>query len=178
MKYFTPVRRQLEIPTIMNLTGPLINPIPLDTQMLGTSRPDLLELTAQVLKGLGRRRALVITGKGGMDEATPFGVNHYALLENGEISLHQFTAAEVGVTETQLNEIRGGEASENAEILVKVLENTAGPALETTVLNAGLGFFANGKVASIQEGVLLAREVIADGRAHAKLRELQTEQVG
>lgn len=178
MKYFTPVRRQLEIPTIMNLTGPLINPIALKTQLLGTSRPDLLELTANVLKGLGRERALVITGEGGMDEAALFGTNHYALLENGEVSLHQFTAADVGMKEVQLNEIRGGEAPENADILVKVLENEPSAFLETTVLNAGLGFYANGKVESIQAGIELARHIISSGQALAKLHELQAEQVG
>ncbi|RZI48054.1 anthranilate phosphoribosyltransferase [Lactococcus kimchii] len=178
MKYFTPVRRQLEIPTIMNLTGPLINPIALKTQLLGTSRPDLLELTANVLKGLGRERALVITGEGGMDEAALFGTNHYALLENGEVSLHQFTAADVGMKEVQLNEIRGGEAPENADILVKVLENEPSAFLETTVLNAGLGFYANGKVESIQAGIELARYIISSGQALAKLHELQAEQVG
>lgn len=178
MKYFTPVRRQLEIPTIMNLTGPLINPVALKTQLLGTSRPDLLELTANVLKGLGRERALVITGEGGMDEAALFGTNHYALLENGEVSLHQFTAADVGMKEVQLNEIRGGEAPENADILVKVLENEPSAFLETTVLNAGLGFYANGKVESIQAGIELARHIISSGQALAKLHELQAEQVG
>ena len=178
MKYFTQVRRQLEIPTIMNLTGPLINPIPLDTQLLGTSRPDLLELTANVLKGLGRKRALVITGEGGMDEATPFGLNHYALLENGEVTLHKFRAADVGMSEVALNDIRGGEAPENAEILKNVLENCSSAFLETTVLNAGLGFYANGKVDSIKSGIELAREVIAQGAALEKLHELQAEQIG
>jgi len=178
MKYFTPVRRQLEIPTIMNLTGPLINPIPLDTQLLGTSRPDLLELTAYVLKGLGRRRAVVVTGPQNMDEAALFGKNHYALLADGQVTLHSFSAADLGMMEVQLNEIRGGEAPENAEILVKVLSGEAGPFLETTVLNAGLGFFANGKVADIKAGVALAREVIASGAALAKLHELQEAQIG
>ncbi len=177
MKYFTPVRRQLEIPTIMNLTGPLINPIPLETQLLGTSRLDLLQTTAEVLRGLGRKRCVVITGANNVDEATLFGVNHYALLEDGEVSLHEFTAADLGMEEVSLNDIRGGEAPENAEILEKVLKNNASPFLETTVLNAGLGFFANGKVASIQDGVQLAREVIASGAALTKLRELQATQV-
>lgn len=178
MKYFTPVRRQLEIPTIMNLTGPLINPIPLDTQLLGTSRPDLLELTANVSKGLGRKRALVITGEGGMDEATPFGLNHYALLENDKVTLHEFRASDVGISEVQLNDIRGGEAPENAEILKNVLEYQPSAFLETTVLNAGLGFYANGKVDSIKSGVDLAREVISTGAALTKLHELQAEQIG
>jgi len=57
------------------------------------------------------------------------------------------------------------------------LKNEASPYLETTVLNAGLGFFANGKVATIKEGVELARQLIADGSALAKLRQLQEVQV-
>ncbi|CAM3038854.1 anthranilate phosphoribosyltransferase [Lactococcus hircilactis] len=178
MKYFTPVRRQLEIPTIMNLTGPLINPVPLETQLLGTSRPDLLQTTAEVLKGLGRKRAIVITGQNNVDEATLFGVNHYALLENGDISLHEFTAADLGMEEVTLNDIRGGEAPENAKILENVLKNSASPYLETTVLNAGLGFYAAGKVSTIKEGISLARDVIANGAALEKLRALQKEQVG
>lgn len=176
MRYITPVRRQLEIPTIMNLTGPLINPVKLDTQLLGTSRPDLLATTAEVLRGLGRRRALVVTGEGNVDEATLFGKTRYALLENGEISLHEFTAADLGMNEVTLNDIRGGEAPENAEILKNVLKNQASPYLETTVLNAGLGFFANGKTKNIEQGITLARDVISSGSAFDKLESLQKAQ--
>ena len=177
MKYFTPVRRQLEIPTIMNLTGPLINPVPLESQLLGTSRPDLLESTAEVLRGLGRKRALVVTGPNGMDEAALFGENRYALLENGEIKTAAFSYKDLDMVEIGLADIRGGEAPENAQILVDVLSGVASPFLETTVLNAGLGFFANGKVDNIKAGVQMARDVIADGSALAKLHELQAEQV-
>ena len=58
------------------------------------------------------------------------------------------------------------------EILLSVLKNEPSPFLETTVLNAGLGFYANGKVASIKEGVALARQVIASGKALEKLRHV------
>lgn len=178
MKYFTPVRRQLEIPTIMNLTGPLINPIPLETQLLGTSRPDLLETTAQVLKGLGRKRALVVTGPNKMDEAALFGENQFALLnEKGEITKGTFNARDLNLPEVQLNEIRGGEAPENAEILVNVLKGKTSPFLETTLLNAGLGFYANGKVTTIKEGIQMARELIFSGKAFEKLGDLQEAQV-
>jgi anthranilate phosphoribosyltransferase len=57
------------------------------------------------------------------------------------------------------------------------LKNEASPYLETTVLNAGLGFFANGKVETIKEGIELARQLIADGSALEKLRQLQEVQV-
>ena len=77
----------------------------------------------------------------------------------------------------ELSDITGGDAKENAEILLSVLKNEASPYLETTVLNAGLGFFANGKVETIKEGVELARQLIADGSALEKLRQLQEVQV-
>jgi len=77
----------------------------------------------------------------------------------------------------ELDDIVGGDAKQNAEILLSVLQNEPSPYLETTVLNAGLGFYANGKVDSLEEGVSLARQLIADGLALAKLRQLQEVQI-
>lgn len=118
MRYVMPVRRELEVRTVLNLIGSFTNPVDLDTQLLGTSRPDLLETTAQVLKSLGRRRAVVVTGPNGMDEASLDGVNHYALLdETGMITTHSFDYKTIGMPRVTLQEIRGGEGKENAEIL-------------------------------------------------------------
>ena len=178
MKYIMPARLELGVPTIMNLTGPLINPVPLKTQLLGTSRPDLLEMTAQTLRNMGRERAVVITGPNQMDEAALHGHNQLALLEKGHISLHHFEAKDLGLTAVGLEDIRGGDAQYNAHILQAVLQNQPGPYLETVVLNAGLGFFANGKVDRIEDGIRLAREVIATGAALQKLRDLQEAQHG
>ncbi|MFN8648941.1 anthranilate phosphoribosyltransferase [Streptococcus sp.] len=178
MKYIMPARLELGVPTIMNLTGPLINPVPLKTQLMGTSRPDLLEMTAQTLQNMGRERAIVITGPNQMDEAALHGRNQMALLEKGHISLHHFEAKDLGLTAYSLEDIRGGDAQYNAQILQAVLQNQAGPYLETVVLNAGLGFFANGKVDRIEDGIRLAREVIASGAALQKLKDLQEAQHG
>ena len=176
MKYIMPARLSLGIPTIMNLTGPLIHPMSLETQLLGTSRPDMLESTAEVLKNMGRKRAVVVSGPDGLDEAGLHGRTQYALLENGQISLHSFLPSDIGMREIPLEAIRGGNAKENAEILLSVLQNQASPYLETTVLNAGLGFYANGKSDSIEEGIALARQVIASGAAYEKLKQLQEYQ--
>lgn len=174
MRYVMPVRRELEVRTVLNLIGPFTNPVDLDTQLLGTSRPDLLETTAQVLKSLGRRRAVVVTGPNGMDEASLDGMNHYALLdESGNITTHSFDYQSIGMSRVTLQEIRGGEGKENAEILKNVLKNIPSPFLEVTVLNAGLGFFAASLVETIEDGVAKAREVISSGAALAKLTEMQ-----
>ncbi|XOQ36441.1 MAG: Anthranilate phosphoribosyltransferase [Lactococcus sp.] len=174
MRYVMPVRRELEVRTVLNLIGPFTNPVDLDTQLLGTSRPDLLTTTAEVLKSLGRRRAVVVSGPNNMDEASLDGVNRYALLdETGEITVHEFDHESLGMPRVTLQEIRGGEGKENAVILKSVLNNDPSPFLEVTVLNAGLGFFANGCVESVSEGVAKARDVIASGAAMAKLVEMQ-----
>ena len=178
MKYIMPARLELEIPTIMNLTGPLINPIPLRTQLLGTSRPDLLAMTAQTLQNMGRERAVVISGPNNMDEAALFGRNQLALLQKETLSFLHFEAKDFGLEGYGLADIKGGNAEHNALILQAVLQNQAGPYLETVVLNAGLGFFANGKVERIENGIAMAREIIASGAALQKLQDLQEAQHG
>ena len=85
-----------------------------------------------------------------MDEAALYGTNTYTLLEDGHISQHTFTYEDLGMEKVELSDITGGDAKENAEILLSVLKNEDSPYLETTVLNAGLGFFANGKVETIE----------------------------
>ncbi len=177
MRFIGPVRRELGIPTIMNLVGPLANPLALETQLMGIYRGDLQKEVAQTMDRLGRRRALIITGPDNMDEAALYGINHYTLLDQGQISQGRFTYEDLGMKRVEPSDIKGGDAKENAKILLSVLKAEASPYLETTVLNAGLGFYANGKTDSIKEGIRLARQLIADGSAYAKLQELQEVQL-
>lgn len=172
MKYVMNVRKELATPTILNLIGPLTNPVQLDSQLMGTYRRDLLEETAKTLGELGRSRAVVVNGAGGLDEASLAGTTHYALLERGRVTMHQVEPEELGFKRLPLSAIRGGKAKENTQILLSVLKNQASPYLDTVMLNAGLGFYSNGKVATIQEGILLAQECLASGAAYAKLEQL------
>ena len=98
------------------------------------------------------------------------------LLHSSEERLNVVIPEQIRVANESLEAIRGGNAKENADILLSVLQNQASPYLETTVLNAGLGFYANGKSASIEEGIALARQVIASGAAYEKLKQLQEYQ--
>ena len=161
----------------MRFIGPLANPLDLETQLMGLYRADFQETAAQVMQKLGRKRAIIVTGPNNMDEAALYGKNTYTLLEDGQITQHSFTYKDLGMPRVELDDIVGGDAKQNADILVSVLENQASPYLETTVLNAGLGFYANGKVDSLAEGIDLARQLIADGSALAKLHQLQEVQV-
>lgn len=172
LKPFTKVRRELGIATVFNVIGPLTNPIQLDSQLLGVYRKELLPMLAETLKQLGRRRALVVNGAGNMDEATLAGENQMILVENGEITSFSLRPEDVGLPYFSKEEIRGGNAKENAEILLNVLKGKKGAYYDTVLLNAGIGLFTNGKAETIKDGIELARESIESGSALEKLQYL------
>ncbi|ENH97702.1 anthranilate phosphoribosyltransferase [Gracilibacillus halophilus YIM-C55.5] len=174
MKRVMQVRKNLGIPTIFNLIGPLTNPIELSTQLLGTYRRDSLDIMANALNKLGRKRALVLNGAGYMDEASLAGENHLVLLDRGELLPFTLTPEEVGLSTIDNEQIKGGDAKENAAILRRVLEGETGPYRDTVIMNAGLAIFANGKAGTVQEGVDFARESIDSGAALTKLDQLIT----
>ena len=163
------IRREISKPTIFNYAGPLTNPVPLQTQFVGISRPSFAVQYAEVLHLLGRKRAIVVSGAHGMDEANLAGENTFVLLDHGDIIPFKLTAEDVGLTTTPLEAIRGGDPSENAEILRAVLNGERSAYFDTVILNAGIALFAYGKAASIKEGIQLATEAIDQGHAKEKL---------
>ncbi|WP_042350988.1 anthranilate phosphoribosyltransferase [Bacillus massiliigorillae] len=172
VKRIMKVRRDLKIPTIFNLIGPLTNPVELEYQLLGLYERKYLTLFADVLRRLGRKRAVVVNGEGFMDEASLQGENHVAVLENGQISNLIFTAEEVGLQSASNDAIKGGDAKDNADILLNVLKGKYGPHRDAVLLNAGLGIYAGAKAATVKEGVEIARESIDSGHAYATLQAL------
>lgn len=166
------VRRDLSMPTIFNLIGPLTNPIALDYQLVGIYDRRYVDTFAAVLNKLGRKRAVVINGAGSMDEASLQGENFISLLENGSTHSFTLTPEEVGLKPHSNNAIVGGDAQVNAQILKDVLNGQEGAHRETVLLNAGLGIYAAGGAATVQEGIKLARESIDSGRAYETLRRM------
>jgi len=171
-KPFSPVRQDLGLPTIFNIIGPLTNPIALDSQFLGVYDVSLLELLAESLRKLGRKRAVVINGAGSMDEASLAGENAIVLLEDGETKSITLTPEDVGLPTYSNDEIRGGDAKDNAAILLNVLKGKPGAYYDTILLNAGLGLFANGKADTIKLGIEQARQSIESGAAMKRLENL------
>lgn len=166
------VRKDLRIPTVFNLIGPLTNPVDLDSQLLGIYRRDLIGMFAEVLHELGRKRAVVLNGAGHMDEASLAGANHLAILANGTIEKKILHPEAFGFSITDNESIKGGDAKENAEILLSILKGKKGPHRDTVLLNAGIGIFANGLAGTIVDGVKLATESIDSGAALRKLELL------
>jgi anthranilate phosphoribosyltransferase len=172
LKQIMKVRRDLKIPTIFNLIGPLTNPVQLDYQLLGIYRRDLLDKFAHVLAKLERKRGIVINGAGGMDEASLAGGNEMIIVTEGESRKLTLYPEEVNLPEYDNACIRGGDARENAEILLHVLQGKKGPHRDTVLLNAGIGIYTAGHADSILQGVAAASESIDSGSALGKLENL------
>lgn len=172
LRSFMKVRKDLGLPTIFNLIGPLTNPIALDSQLMGVYQADKLETIAEALNKLGRKRAVVLHGAGGMDEASLSGKNELVLLNEGHITSFTITGEDVGLPHYDNEAIRGGDTKRNAEILLSVLQNEAGPYLDTVLFNAGIGLFTNGAANTIKDGIAVARETIQSGKALARLEYL------
>ena len=169
MKKIGEARKKIGKPTIFNLVGPLANPLRLETQFTGINRPDFLMEYASVQRTLGRDRAIVVSGAGGMDEASLAGQNSFVLMDKGDLIPFSLTPEDVGLSYAPLSAIRGGSAEENAAMIRSVLQGERGPRFDTVVFNAGLGLFANEMADSIQEGIELAIESILSGSAMQKL---------
>ena len=166
------VRKALRIATIFNYIGPLTNPAELTTQLLGINRSDMLETFAQALHQLGRQRAVVVNGAGSMDEASLQGENKIVLLDQGKITSLTLHPEDVGLSVYKNEDIRGGDAKENADILMRILKGEKGAYRDTVLLNAGLGMYAYGNAGTIQEGIAIAKESIDSGAALQKLEAL------
>ncbi|WP_093135531.1 anthranilate phosphoribosyltransferase [Salinibacillus kushneri] len=172
IKRIMKVRQDLKVPTVFNLLGPLINPVELETQLLGIYQREGLEMMAQALHHLGRKRAVVLNGAGFMDEASLAGENHAILLADGELQRFTVHPEEVGLNTYPLEAIRGGNAQENADILLRVLQGEKGAQYETVLLNTSLALLAHGTIDELKEGIELARESIQSGAALSKLNYL------
>jgi len=173
MKYVVGPRRQLHVRTIFNILGPLTNPAGARCQLMGVFTSDLTELLAQVLGGLGSRSAMVVSGYGGLDELTTTGPNTISHFHDGELQTYELDPMKLGFKGATINELLGGDATENARILRGVLSGEIQDAKRDVVLlNSAAALMAVNKVGDLFEGIAIAAQSIDSGAALGKLEEL------
>ncbi|PPA71819.1 anthranilate phosphoribosyltransferase [Jeotgalibacillus proteolyticus] len=165
-------RKELGVPTIFNLIGPLTNPVDLDTQIVGIYRREMLSTMAEALVRLGRKRGIVLSGAGHMDEASLEGENYLAVIDNGQINEITLKPEEVGLAPVSNEKIKGGDSIQNARILQSVLTGEKSVYRDTVLLNAGLALYAHGTASSMKEGIELAAKSIDSGSALERLNQL------
>jgi len=172
MKHAIGPRREIGIRTIFNILGPLTNPAGAECQVLGVYSEQLVEKLAHVLHKLGCRRGFVVHGMDGMDEVTLTAATTVAEVTPAGVCISLFTPEELGFDFCTMEELRGGNAAENAVIVRGVLSGDRGARRDIVLLNAAFGLVAAGKTATLQDGVKLAEEAIDSGRALQQLQRL------
>lgn len=172
MKHAIGPRREIGIRTIFNILGPLTNPAAADCQVMGVYRPELVEKLAGVLHKLGCRRGFVVHGLDGMDEITTTTETLLAEVSPAGVALSTLRPEELGIARCSMNDLRGGDAVANAEIVRAVLAGEQGPRRDIVLLNAAYGLVAAGKAATPLEGMASAAEAIDSGRALLQLEKL------
>lgn len=172
MKYAIGPRREIGIRTIFNMLGPLTNPAGATSQLIGVYDPRLTEMFAGVLKNLGTKRAFVVHGSDGLDEATVTGETRVSELNDGLITTYNINPADFFGETSDGEKLVGGNASVNAEITKGVLTGEGGACREIVLLNAALAIMAGGKAENIREGIDIAADCIDSGAAVKKLQAL------
>jgi anthranilate phosphoribosyltransferase len=173
MKYVAASRRELAIRTFFNILGPLANPANADYQVIGVPDRKLGETLAGVLSRLNTKHTLVVNGAGGMDEISIAGESMVWEIKNKEIlSPYRISPEDFGMKIAPTTEIQGGTPEENARILRSIFKGEKSPRRDVVVLNAAAGIFAAERVDTLQQGGVLASEVIDDRKALEKLDQL------
>jgi anthranilate phosphoribosyltransferase len=172
MKHVMTARREMGIRTVFNMLGPLTNPAGANAQVIGVYSDALTEPLARALAELGTLRAYVVHGDDGLDEISNTGPSHISEVREGVVRSSTVRPEDFGLPRSSLQDLRGGDREENAEIVRHVLAAEAGPRRDIVLMNAAAALVVGGKAHDFKEGVALAAESVDSGAAAAKLAGL------
>ena len=173
MKNAAAPRREIGTRTIFNILGPLTNPAFVRGQILGIFNKDLTNPVAQVLGKLGVERALVVHGVDGLDEITTTGFTYVSELKDDLVTDYKINPEDFGIERATAEDISGGTAKDNANIILSILNGEKGPKRDIVVLNTAAALYVGKVCETIKAGVVLAEELIDSGKALRKLQELR-----
>jgi anthranilate phosphoribosyltransferase len=170
MKHAAVARKELGIPTIFNILGPLANPAKPKAAAIGVARPELLPLIAQVISGQGKE-GFIFRGDDGLDEVSLSGTTTVYQVNNGEITSSKFDPLDLGIDRSELHELLGGDAEFNADVTNRIFAGESGAPRDAVTLNAAFAiaaFKADFNLpleTQIANGLVLANQAIDSGAA-------------
>jgi anthranilate phosphoribosyltransferase len=178
-RHVAETRREIAVPTVFNILGPLCNPARPDASAIGVAHIDRVPLITGVLQTRDAT-ALVFRGDDGLDELTTTGHSHIWEISRGQVVEHDLNPSDLGIVTASLDDIRGGDPRHNAEILKETLTGAKGPVRDIVILNAAAGLvsFELAKDSSqvlrpiterLSEQMVRAEEAIDSGAALIKL---------
>ncbi|OZM75724.1 anthranilate phosphoribosyltransferase [Pseudonocardia sp. MH-G8] len=134
-RHTAPVRRELGIPTAMNVLGPLTNPAQPLAALVGCADARLAPVIAEVFAGRGAS-ALVVRGDDGLDELTTTTTSSVWVVGGGEVRQESLDPAALGIAPASREDLRGGSPAENADVVNDLLAGRTGPVRDAVLLNA------------------------------------------
>ena len=183
-KSLAPVRQSLAkegVITMFNRLGPCLNPASPAFQILGVYDPSYLNQIAHCLTKNGGKAGWVVNGKideGSntyIDELTSCGTNLVQSYGSARSKIQSLTPDYWGEEFHPFDHLRGGDLKENLTILKNLLEGNAPPGLLSTVLiNTSTALWISGKVQSLEQGILQAKELIDSGKVMNWLKKAET----
>ncbi|MCX5591282.1 anthranilate phosphoribosyltransferase [Alcaligenes endophyticus] len=165
------VRKELGVRTLFNILGPLTNPANAANQLMGVFHEDLVGIQVRVMQRLGAKHVLIVHGKDGMDEASLGASTLVGELKDGHVKEYLIHPEDYGLNMASNRCIRVNSSQESADMILAALNNQPGTARDIVGLNAGLAIYAANRTATIEEGLTLAFETLANGAARDKLEQ-------
>lgn len=172
MKHAIGPRRELSVPTIFNLLGPLTNPAAAPNQVLGVFNRRWVRPLVEVLRELGSEHVLVVHSEDGLDEISIAADTFVAELKQGDITEYIINPEVAGLQRADLAALRVETAAESLELVNKAISGKGGVATDIVLLNAGAAIYAAGCSTTLVEGVQMANDAMASGLATEKLKQL------
>lgn len=174
MRHVGAVRRELAVPTVMNVVGPLANPAGAGRQVVGVADAGRVDTIADALVELGTVHSLVVHGAPGMDEISPLGPTRVVELRGAERWEWCVDPPALGFPYCDAADIAGGGPADNARLVEACLDGRATTgALTAVALNAGAAVYVAGIASSFSDGVRRAVAAMRDGSGRAALERLR-----
>ena len=174
MRHVGPIRRELGIPTVMNIVGPLANPAGASRQVVGVADNYRVPILAGALSALGSVHAMVVHGEPGLDEISPLGPTRVVEIRDGLQSEWILNPGDFGLEIGDASQLAGGGPDDNARIIRETLGNGGtGAGRAAVVLNAAAAIYLSGRVSSYKEGVEAAKKALANRAGLDALEKLK-----
>lgn len=173
MRHAASVRKELGVRTLFNLLGPLTNPAGATRQLMGVYDRRLVAVLAAVLGTLGSERACVVHGADGLDEISICDQTYVAHWENGRVREEIFEPQMLGLRPASINDLRGGDARDNADLLRAILGGSdTSVRRDAVAINAGMALVVAERVKDLTAGYQHSLEILESGKALALLEDL------
>ena len=168
-RHVGPIRRELGVPTVFNLLGPLANPARVRHMLVGVGNPAFVERMAHALRDGGVHRAWVVHGHGGLDELSLSGASEVWEVREQVVTKTVVDPLEFGIERSGIDELRGGDPAFNAEIVRRVMAGESGPVRNVVVFNSAAALVVAGAASDLGEAIEVARRSIDSGAARRAL---------